>query len=80
MFWIILGVALWIMLAFWPAMIAKRKGYSFWLFFAISVIVSWLLALVLILILEDKNKTAADRADDRAAEAALDAEEAKTRK
>lgn len=74
-FLIVLGVFLWVMLAFWPAWLAKQKGYSFLLFLALSWLVSFVLTLVVVLILRDKNETAADRRADREAEAALEKEE-----
>ena len=51
-----LGIVLWIALAFWPALIAKRKGYSFWLFLITSWFVSFLATLIVVLILRDKTK------------------------
>lgn len=36
-FWIIMGIIAWIVVAFWPARVAQRKGYNFWLFFLISI-------------------------------------------
>jgi len=40
--WLILGIFLWILVAFWPASIAKKKGYSFLLFFIISLFFWWI--------------------------------------
>jgi ABC-type Mn2+/Zn2+ transport system permease subunit len=57
MFFIILGIILWVALAFWPATIAKRKGYSFILFLIISWLLSWLVGLILALVVRDKNAT-----------------------
>ncbi len=74
-FFVILGLALWIVLACWPAVIAKRKGYNFLLFLLFAVFVSFLLALLIVVLLKDKNQTDQDRADDAAAEAALRKEE-----
>ncbi len=71
----VLGVVLWIFLALWPAMMAKKKGYSFILFFIISIFISWLLGLVIVLLLSDKNETAESREASAAAEKALDIEE-----
>ncbi len=71
----ILGIVAWFVLAFWPATIAKRKGYSFVLFLILAIFISWLIALIIALIMKDKNETAQERADDAAAEAALDKEE-----
>lgn len=52
---IILGVILWVLLAFWPAMLAKRKGYSFILFLVLSWFVSFVITLLVVLFLKDKN-------------------------
>lgn len=76
-FLIILGVALWIAFAFWPALLAKRKGYSFIVFLLLSWFVSFLITLVVVLFLKDKTVTAADRAADKAAEAALERDESR---
>jgi ABC-type Mn2+/Zn2+ transport system permease subunit len=70
-----MGIVLWVLLALWPAFIARRKGYSFVLFMIIALLISWLLALIIVLILRDKNKTAESIAADQAAEAALEKEE-----
>jgi len=51
----ILGLILFIILAFWPASIAKAKGYSFILFFLISI-PFWWITLFVTLFLQDKNK------------------------
>ncbi len=71
----ILGLVLWILFAFWPAMLAKRKGYSFILFLVLSWFVSFVITLIVVLFLKDKTMTAADRAADKAADAALAKEE-----
>lgn len=73
-FFIVLGIALWIALAFWPAVMAKRKGYSFILFLLLAWLVSWLVTLIVVLFLRDKNETAQQRADDAAVEKILDNE------
>ncbi len=72
--WYLLGLILWVILAFWPAIVANRKGYSFLLFLLVSIPFFWI-TLVVVYLLKDKNQTAADRAADRAAEKALDREE-----
>jgi len=74
MFFGILGIFLWILLAFWPAIIAKKKGYSFLLFLVLSWFVSFIITLVIVLFLKDKNQTTEDREADRAADAALENE------
>ena len=77
-FFLIMGIVLWVLLALWPAFIARRKGYSFVLFLVIALLISWLLALVIVLILKDKNKTAEMVAANQAAEAALEKEESRS--
>ena len=74
MFWYILGTILWAILIFWPAIVAHRKGYSFLLFFVISIPFFWV-TLIAAYFIKDKKQTAADRSADRAAEKALDREE-----
>lgn len=74
-FIIVLGITLHIFLAFWPATLAKNKGYSFLLFLVLSWFVSFLITLIVVLFLRDKNMSAADRAASKAAEAALQKEE-----
>jgi len=74
-FLIILGVVAWIVLAIWPASIAKKKGYSFVLFLLFGIIISFLLALLVAVLLKDKTQTAQQRADDAAAEAAIQRDE-----
>jgi ABC-type Mn2+/Zn2+ transport system permease subunit len=53
MFFIILGIILWVAIALWPAFIAKRKGYSFLLFFLISLLFWWI-TLFVTLFMKDK--------------------------
>lgn len=76
-FVVILGVFLWIMFAFWPAFIAKQKGYSFILFLVLSWFVSFILTLLVAALLKDKTVTDEQKAADAAAEAAI--EKAETR-
>ena len=52
-FFIIMGVFLWILLAMAPAFIARKKGYSFLLFFLISLFFWWITLFVTIF-LKDK--------------------------
>jgi hypothetical protein len=35
--WTVLAVVIWILIAFWPARVASRKGHSFLLFFIFSL-------------------------------------------
>lgn len=67
----VLGIALWVILAFWPAVMARKKGYSFILFLLLALVVSWLLTLIVVLFLHDKNETAQQRADDKAVDEVL---------
>ena len=55
MFFIILGTILWIAVALWPAFIARRKGYSFLLFFLISLFFWWI-TLFVTLFMKDKTQ------------------------
>lgn len=36
--WWWIGLLIWILIAFWPARVAARKGHSFFLFFLFSLI------------------------------------------
>jgi ABC-type Mn2+/Zn2+ transport system permease subunit len=74
--WFLLGIILWIILAFWPAIIARRKGHSFILFFLLSI-VFFFLSLVLALLVKDRTVTSADIAADKAAEKAIEKDESK---
>jgi hypothetical protein len=38
----LLGILLWVLVALWPAFIAKGKGYSFILFWLISIPFWWI--------------------------------------
>jgi len=75
MFYVILGVVAWVCLAFWPASIAKKKGYNFALFFLASIIISWIITLIIAVTLKDKTMTAQDIADEKAVDKILEAEE-----
>lgn len=74
-FILILGIAVWVVVALWPAMIAKRKGYSFTLFLLIAILFSFLISLIIALLLKNKNETAQDRADEKAVNDELEKEE-----
>jgi hypothetical protein len=50
----ILGAFLWVLLALWPALIAKKKGYSFILFFILSLFFWWI-TLFVALFMKDKT-------------------------
>lgn len=73
-FFLILGVVLWVIFAFWPAWVAKNKGYSAILFFLLSLFL-FFVSLIIAYALPDKTKSKQDIADEKAAEAALDREE-----
>ena len=68
----VLGIVAWVALALWPAFMAKRKGYSFILFFIIAVFISFLLALIIAAVLKDKDPRIA--AADMAAEKDIERE------
>lgn len=55
-FYLVLGIILWIALAFWPARVASRKGHSFIGYFIFSIIF-FFLALVVAYMVPDRNKT-----------------------
>lgn len=57
MFFIILGIIVWVAIAFWPATIAGRKGYSFLGFFLVSLFFWWI-TLFVTLFMRDKTKPA----------------------
>ena len=71
-FLVIIGVVLWIIFAIWPAMVAKRKGHSFILFFILAIFISWPIALIIAYIMKDKNQTSETIADEKAAEKATE--------
>jgi hypothetical protein len=52
--WGILALIAFIIVAIFPAWLAGRKGYSFWLFFLISI-PFWWITLFVVLFLKDKN-------------------------
>lgn len=62
-FFLVLGIFLWIMVALWPAYFAMRKGYSFILFLILGWITSFVVALIVALIVPDKNKPATTKAE-----------------
>ena len=53
--WAVLFLFLWLLIAFWPATIAKGKGYSFLLFFLLSLPFWWIMLFVA-LFLPDKSQ------------------------
>ena len=52
--WLILVLFVWVLIALWPASIASRKGYSFFLFFLISLFFWWI-TLFVAAFMPDKN-------------------------
>jgi hypothetical protein len=64
--WGILGVIAWVLVAIWPARIASKKGYSFVLWFILSLFFWWITLFVAAFGLKDKTKTAQDIADEKA--------------
>jgi len=51
---IILAAVIWILLAFWPARVAGRKGHSFFGFFLLSLLF-FPLALILAYVADDRT-------------------------
>lgn len=51
---IILAAVIWILLAFWPARVAGRKGHSFLGFFLLSLLF-FPLALILVYVADDRT-------------------------
>ena len=74
MFFIVLGIFLWILFAFWPAWVAKNRGYSPVLFFILSLFL-FFISLIIAYSLPDKTKTKQEVANEKAAEKALEKEE-----
>lgn len=74
-FFVILGIIIWVVGALLPAILAKRKGYSFIIFILISWLISWVLAMIVALVLRDKTLTPEQIAASKAADAALAKEE-----
>lgn len=52
-FWIV-WVIIWVLIAFWPARVASRKGYSFILFFLFSLFF-FPAALIVAYVVRDKD-------------------------
>jgi hypothetical protein len=53
--WMVFILFLWVLVAIWPAMLAQKKGYNFWLFFLISLFFWWI-TLFVVLFLKDKSQ------------------------
>lgn len=73
-FYLILGIALWVLFALWPALWAKKKGYSFILFLLLAWITSFLLTLFVVALLKNKNESQQDRTAEKEVKAILDNE------
>lgn len=54
----ILGIFLWILIALWPARVASSKGYSFWLYFLLSIPFWWITLFIVYFGLKDKTRAA----------------------
>ena len=57
--WWIIGLIIWIAIAFWPASVASRKGHSFFLWFLISLPFWWISLFIVYFGLSDKTRSAA---------------------
>ena len=57
-FWGAIALVVWVLLALWPAMIAKRKGRSFLLFFILSLFFWWITLFVVLFMKDDSTATA----------------------
>jgi hypothetical protein len=55
--WTILAIAVWILIAFWPARVAARKGHSFLGYFVFSL-VFFPAALIVAYMVSDKSSYA----------------------
>ena len=53
----VLFVVAWVLLAFWPARVASRKGHSFLAYFLLSLIF-FPLALVMAYVVQDRRRVA----------------------
>lgn len=56
----LLGLILWVLVALWPAFIAKGKGYSFLLFFIISI-PFWFITLIVAALMRPRGATASSQ-------------------
>lgn len=52
--WGLIGLIIWIAIAFWPARVAARKGHSFILYFLLSL-VFFPLALIMAYVVRDRR-------------------------
>ena len=72
--WVMFGLIAWIIVAIWPARVAYNKGYSFLLWFAISMFFWWITLFIVYFGLKDKTKTPEDVASDKAVTEFMDEE------
>lgn len=49
-YYMVLGTILWVFISLVPAFIALRKGYSFWIFWLISLFFWWITLFVALLL------------------------------
>jgi hypothetical protein len=57
-FWFMFLLIIWVMLAFWPASIARSKGHSFIGWFIVSLFFWWITLFVALLMKDRRNPTA----------------------
>jgi uncharacterized membrane protein SirB2 len=53
----LIGLIIWVLLAFWPARVARRKGHSFILYFIVSLFF-FPLALIMAYVVRDRRRIA----------------------
>jgi ABC-type Mn2+/Zn2+ transport system permease subunit len=56
-FFVMLGIVVWIALALLPATIAKNKGHSFWLWFIVSIFFWWITLFVTLFMHDQTHHT-----------------------
>ncbi len=57
--WYILIFFAWVIIALWPASIARAKGRSFWLYFIISLFFWWITLFVVLFMKDTGTKSTA---------------------
>jgi ABC-type dipeptide/oligopeptide/nickel transport system permease component len=55
----ILGVIIWVSIAFWPASVASRKGHSFFGYFLLSIPFWWITLFIVYFGLKDNSRPVA---------------------
>ena len=70
-FYLTLGIIFWLFIALWPAIWAKKKGYSFLLILLLAWVTSFIVALIVVALLKDKNQTSSSHSDSQAADNVL---------